>query len=83
MSRELEEVYKAGYRKGYLDGFNRLIEFENTPVGEGKAGEWVNISAEEVGADTPDFREEIAKLWDNINLLESRVKRLERAFYGD
>ncbi len=82
MSRELQKAYWEGYRKGYIDGFSKSAEVENSPTDGRNAEEWINISAEEVGAETPDFREEISKLWDSISFLEGRIKKLERAFYG-
>lgn len=76
MSREIQEAYKAGYRKGYLDGFNKLQNARSTT-------EWVNIPEAPIKPLKEDFRTEIANLKDEVNLLEGRIRKLERAFYGD
>ena len=76
MSREIQEAYKEGYRKGYLDGFNKLQNARFTT-------EWANIPEAPIKPLKEDFRTEIASLKDEINVLEGRIRKLERAFYGD
>ena len=58
--------FDDGYRKGYQDGLKELL---------------ANIDPFQVDP-TPDVRTEIGKIKDDISCLESRVKKLERAFYG-
>lgn len=83
MSREIQEAYKAGYRKGYLDGFSTLQKVENESVDERSATKWANIPDAPIKPLKEDFRTEIANLKDEINVLEGRIRKLERAFYGD
>ena len=83
MSREVQKAYREGYKKGYLVGFTKLQKTENKPIDERNGEGWISISAEEVGAENCDFRTEIANLKDEVNLLEGRIRKLERAFYGD
>ncbi len=76
MSREIQEAYKEGYRKGYLDGFNKLQDDRSTT-------KWFTIPEATAKPLKEDFRTEIANLKDEINVLEGRIRKLERAFYGD
>lgn len=61
MSREIQEAYKAGYRKGYEDGLKKLLT---------EASENDNV------------REEISMLWGCVNIIEERIKKLEKKVYG-
>lgn len=56
---------------------------ENRLVDERKDEGWISISAEDIGAETSDYRLEIAKLKDSVDFLELRIKKLEKAFWGE
>jgi hypothetical protein len=56
---------------------------ENRPVDKRKGEGWISISAEDVGAETDGFRYEIEVLKDAQMFLETRIKKLERAFWGE
>lgn len=79
----IETAYKEGYKKGYMDGFNTLQKVENKPIDARSTTEWVNIPEAPLTPLKDDFRTEIANLKDEVNLLEGRIRKLERAFYGD
>ena len=76
----IKEAYIKGYKKGYRDA---TCKPENKPADERKCGGWISISAKDVGAENDDLRHEIALLKDAQLFLETRIKKLERAFWGE
>lgn len=81
MNKEIQEAYKEGYRKGYLDGldgFNKLQNARSTT-------EWVNIpeaSDKTTEKEIEDLKKEIEVLKEVDEFLHRRIKKLEKELYG-
>lgn len=75
-----KDAYIRGYKNGYKDATCKLKNI--APDGR-KSGEWATIPTVDLGAEMDDFRHEIALLKDTQIFLEARIKKLERAFWGE
>lgn len=60
-----------------------LQKTENSSIDERSTTEWANIAEAPLILMKDDIRTEIANLKDEVDLLEGRIRKLERAFYGD
>lgn len=67
LTESFSQGYNKGYNKGYEDGLRELLSEQD----------------EDEEETIRNLRHEIGKLKDDMTVLEGRVRKLERAFYGN
>ena len=66
-----------------IDALRTAVEVENRPVDERKSRGSINVSTENKDSDSGDFRADMAELWNTLNWLTQKVRKLERELYGE
>jgi hypothetical protein len=66
-----------------IDALRTAVEVENSAIDERKGRGSINVSTENKDGDSGDFRADMAELWNTLNWLTQKVRKLERELYGE